>query len=128
MAYSEYFAFLESNDLLYDEFRIECDIYDVINIIAHVYLARIIDDSLFNAEHRLSLELRERYKCYLPYDSLSKLIDISLSDDIAIVRLIIRNRFHDKSYQVIQITKSEKLRKFLNTHKTLPKLVYHSRL
>ena len=128
LAYSEYFAFLESDDLLYDQFRIECDVSDVINTIAHIYLSRIIDDSLFKAEQRLSRELRDRYKNYLPDNSLSKLIDLSLSDEIAIVRLIMRNRFNDKIDQVIQITKSEKLRKFLNTHKTLPKLAYYSRL
>jgi len=128
LAYSEYFAFLESDDLVYDEFRIECDVSDVINTMAYVYLSKIADNSLFKAEQRLSRELRERYKNYLPDNSLSKLIDFSPSDEIAIVRLIMRNRFPDKIDQVIQITKSEKLRKFLNTHKALPKLTYHSRL
>ncbi len=128
LAYSEYFAFLENDDLIYDEFRLECDSSNVPKHIANFDLSTLAMDSLFQAEQRLSRELRKRYKSYIPNNSLSKLIDLSLNDENAILRLIMRNRFPEKIDRVIQITKSEKLRFFLKMHKALPKLVYRDSL
>ena len=128
LAYSEYFAFLENDNLIYDEFRISCDTSDVPRGIANFDLSTMVDDSVSQAEQRLSRQLRERYKSYLPDNPLTKLINLSTSDERAIFRLIMRNKFPDKIDRVIKITKSEKLRNFLTDHKMLPKLVYHDRL
>ena len=128
LAYSEYFAFLENDDLIYDELRISCDKSDVPRGIADFDLSTMVDDSVFQAKQRLSRQLRKRYKSYLPENSLSKLIDLSSNDARAIIRLIMRNKFPEKIDRIIQITKSEKLRSFLTKHKTLPKLIYHDSL
>lgn len=128
LAYSEYFAFLENDDLIYDELRITCDTSDVPRDIANFDLSTMVDDSVSQAEQNLSRQLRERYKSYLSDNSLSKLIDLSPNDERAIFRLIMRNKFPEKIDRVIEITKSAKLRSFLSAHKRLPKLVYHDSL
>lgn len=128
LAYSEYFAFLENDNLIYDEYRISCDTSDVPRGIANFDLSTMVDDSVSQAEQRLPRQLRERNKSYLPDNPLTKLINLSTSDECAIFRLIMRNKFPEKIDRVIKITKSEKLRNFLTDHKMLPKLVYHDRL
>ncbi|MGA2525289.1 MAG: hypothetical protein ABSF79_01530 [Smithellaceae bacterium] len=128
LAYSEYFAFLENDDLIYDELRIDLNTSNVPRDIANFDLSTMVDDSVSQAEQRLSRKLREKYKSYLPNNSLSKLIDLSSNDENAIFRLIMRNKFAEKIDRVIKITKSEKLRSFLTKYKTLPKFVYHDSL
>ena len=127
-AYSEYFAFLENDELIYDELRISCDRSNVPSGIADLDLSTLADDAVSQAEQRLSRKLRERYKSFLPENPISKLIDLSINHEPAIIRLIMRNKFSDKIDRVIKITKSEKLRSFLTEHKDLPKLVYEENL
>lgn len=128
LAYSEYFAFLENGDSIYDELRITCDTSGVPKNIAEFDLSTIVDDAVSQAEQNLSRLLRDRYKNYIHDNSLSKLIELSPSDNGPIFRLIMRNKFSEKIDRVIAKTKSNKLRDFLSEHKSLPKLVYHKSL
>ena len=128
LAYSEYFAFLENDHLIYDEFKLEFDTSGVPESIADIDLSIIARDALCEAEQRLSRKLRKLYKDYLPNHSLSKLIDLVPSDEGAIIRLIMRNKFPDKIDRVIQVSRSEKLRSCLNKYRGLPKVVYRDSL
>lgn len=128
LAYSEYFAFLENDDLIYDELRITCDTSGVPRDIANFDLSTMLDDAVTQAEQNLSRQLRKRYKSYLSDNSFSKLIELTPNDERAIFRLIMRNKFPGKINRVIEVTKSEKLRSFLSGHKKLPKLIYHESL
>ncbi|MCP3683397.1 MAG: hypothetical protein GY861_11970 [bacterium] len=128
LAYSESFAFLENDDMIYNEFIISCDKSNVPRSIANLDLSTMVDESVCETERRLSNQLKEQYKSYLPESPLSKLIDLSPYDERAIIRLIMRNKFPEKIERIIQTTKSEKLSTFLMNHKRLPKLVYHDNL
>ncbi len=126
--YAESFIFLEGDDPVYDEKRICLDITDVPRKIAEWDLNTMLNEALSQAENMLSRLLYEYFKKNDEAIYLSQNFILKESDEQAIIRLIMRNRFPNKIEKVKNITMAESLREVLREYANIPKIQFQTDL
>ena len=122
--YGEYFAFLDSEEPMYDEDGIRCEPGMAPEEVIEIDTSMMGKETIFQAEMKLSRILRNNYKQKTreEYPFGRDVIRVSPGDESDIRRLIMRNKFSEKIRRVRDITKSDPLRMFLCKYENLPRL------